>query len=70
MARYEHLPIFHAAYELAVHVEKIVRHFSRYHKYTLGTELRNKSRGIYRIRFHSRCNYKRVSNTSVVGEPR
>jgi hypothetical protein len=43
---YEHLPIFRAAYDLTVHIEKIVRNFSRYHKYTLGTDLRNKSRGI------------------------
>ena len=46
MARYEHLPIFRAAYDLTLHIEKIVRNFSRYHKYTLGTDLRNKSRGI------------------------
>ena len=46
MARYEHLPIFREAYDLAVHLEKIVRSFSRYHKYTLGTDLRNKSRRI------------------------
>lgn len=46
MARYEHLPIFRAAFDLAVHVEKIVRGFSRYHKYTLGTELRDGSRRI------------------------
>lgn len=44
MARYEHLPIFREAYDLTVHIEKIVRNFSRYHKYTLGTDLRNKSR--------------------------
>jgi hypothetical protein len=44
MARYEHLPIYREAYDLTVHVEKIVRNFSRYHKYTLGTELRNKTR--------------------------
>ena len=43
MARYEHLPIFREAYDLSVHIEKIVRNFSRYHKYTLGTDLRNKS---------------------------
>ena len=49
MARYEHLPIFRDAYDLAVHMEKIVRNFSRYHKYTLGTELRNKSRAILEI---------------------
>ena len=43
MARYEHLPIYRAAFDLAVHMEKIVRHFSRYHKYSLGTELRVRS---------------------------
>ena len=46
MARYEHLPIYRAAFDLAVHVEKIVRGFSRYHKYSLGTELRERSRAI------------------------
>jgi hypothetical protein len=44
MARYEHLPIYRAAFDLAVHMEKTVKSFSRYHKYTLGTELRNQSR--------------------------
>ncbi|MEO5346681.1 MAG: four helix bundle protein [Magnetococcus sp. YQC-9] len=46
MARYEHLPIFRAAFDLAVHMEKIVRHFSRYHKFTIGTELRNHSQKV------------------------
>jgi hypothetical protein len=36
MARYDHLPIYRTAFDLAVHIEKIVRHFSRYHKYSLG----------------------------------
>jgi hypothetical protein len=49
MARYDHLPIYREAYDLALHIEKIVRNFSRYHKYTLGTELRNKSRNIVEI---------------------
>ncbi len=44
MARYEHLPIYRDALALAVHIEKVVAGFSRYHKYTLGTELRNSSR--------------------------
>ena len=44
MARYEHLPIYKAALDAAVHFEKVVAGFSRYHKYTLGTELRNASR--------------------------
>ncbi len=46
MAQYEHLPIYKKAMDLAVYLEKIVRSFSRYHKYTLGSELRAKSRGI------------------------
>ena len=44
MARYDHLPIYRAAFDLAVHLEQIVRHFDRYHKYTLGTDLRTGSR--------------------------
>lgn len=44
MARYEHLPIYKAALDAAVHFENVVAGFSRYHKYTLGTELRNASR--------------------------
>ena len=46
MARYEHLPIYRTAFDLAVHIEKIVKNFSRYHKYTLGTELRDGSRRV------------------------
>ncbi len=46
MARYDHLPIYRTAFDLAVHIEKIVRHFSRYHKYSLGTALRDNSRRI------------------------
>jgi hypothetical protein len=46
MARYEHLPIYKKALDLTIYFENIVRNFSRYHKYTLGTELREKSREI------------------------
>ena len=48
MAQYEHLPIYKAAFDLNLYVEQIVRNFSRYHKYTLGTELRERS--LQRIR--------------------
>ena len=44
MARYEHLPIYKQAMTVAVHFEQVVAGFSRYRKYTLGTELRNQSR--------------------------
>ena len=43
MARYEHLPIYKQALDAAVHFEQVVAGFSRYHKYTLGTEIRNQS---------------------------
>ena len=46
MARYEHLPIYKKALDLTVYLETVVRHFSRYHKYTLGTDLRNKIRDV------------------------
>ncbi len=44
MARYEHLPIYKTAMDLAVYLEQVVRQFSRYHKYTLGSDLRQHSR--------------------------
>ena len=53
MARYEHLPIYRDALNLAVHFEKIVANFSRYHKYTLGTELRNASRQAVKMVIHA-----------------
>ena len=62
MARYEHLPIYKKAMDLTVYLEKIVRNFGRYHKYTLGSELRAKSREIVGVviaanssRFCSSC---------------
>ena len=48
MARYEHLPIYKKALDLAVYFEKTVAGFSRYHKYTLGSELRLLSREVVR----------------------
>ena len=41
MAKYDHLPIYRAALELTVYVEGTVKNFSRYHKYTIGTRLRD-----------------------------
>ncbi len=46
MARHEHLPIYKAALDMTVHFEKLVTGLSRYHKYTLGTELRQGSRAV------------------------
>lgn len=40
---YENLPVYKKALDLTVYVEKIVQGFSRYNKYTVGSELRNLS---------------------------
>jgi len=53
MAHYEHLPIYKKAYDLTLYFEKIVHDFSRYHKYTLGTELRELSREVLRLIRHA-----------------
>ena len=46
MARYDHLPIYKAAMDMTVYLEQIVCHFGRYHKYTIGSELRTLSRQV------------------------
>ena len=49
MAYYEHLPIYKKAMETAIYFETIVRNFSRYNKYTLGSEMCTKSRDIVKL---------------------
>ncbi len=60
MARYEHLPIYKKALDVAVHFEKTVAGFSRYHKYTLGADLRNKSREVIRIIIRANSSRERL----------
>lgn len=43
MARYDHLPIWKTAMDLTVGLEGAVRRFTRYHKYTLGADLRRQA---------------------------
>ena len=45
-SRYENLPVYKKALDLAVYFEKLIRNFEKYHKYTIGSELRNLSRRI------------------------
>jgi 23S rRNA-intervening sequence protein len=49
MSHYRHLPVWKAALDLAVHLEHAVRRFPRYHKYTLGTELRQTAQRLCRL---------------------
>lgn len=43
---YENLPVYKSALDLAKYFEQVVKGFDRYHKYTLGADLRNLSRRI------------------------
>jgi len=43
---YENLPIFKSALELCVYLETIIRKFEKYHKYTIGVDLRIYSKEI------------------------
>lgn len=43
---YENLPVYKKSLELTVYLENIVKYFSRYNKYTVGTDVRNLSRQI------------------------
>ena len=45
-SKYENLPVYKRALDLAVYFEKTVKGFDRYFKYTVGTDLRNQSREI------------------------
>jgi len=65
MARYEFLPIYRKMFDIVVYIEKIVRNFSRYHKYTIGTEMRNTSREIL-IRI-IRANSMREKRKELIG---
>ena len=52
---YTKLPIFKKALEINAYIDTIVKGFSRYHKYSIGQELREKAReviyAIYKVYF-------------------
>ena len=56
MAHTEHLPTYNASYALCLYLEQVVRQFSRYHKYTLGSDLCDGSRRVlkYIVRANAR----------------
>ena len=49
MAQTEHLPIYKAAYDLCLYFEQVVRNFARYHKYSIGQDLRDGARRILKL---------------------
>ncbi len=60
MARYEHLPIYKAAFDLCLYFENYVRRMARYDKYTLGADLRNLSRDVLRLIVRANSEENRV----------
>ncbi len=48
MAKYKTLPILRDSRLMMVEVERIVKDFPRYHKYTLGTEIRQTAMKVYK----------------------
>ena len=49
MANTEHLPIYKCSYDLCLYLEQVVQGFSRYHKYSLGTDLRDSGRRVLKL---------------------
>ena len=49
VAQAEHLPIYKRSYDLCLFLEQVVRSFSRYHKYTLGADLRDGARRVLKL---------------------
>jgi len=49
MVQTEHLPIYKSAYDLCLYFEQVVRNFSRYHKYSIGADLRVSAREVLRL---------------------
>jgi len=55
LAHHENLPIYKKALDLAVYIEIIVSNFSRSHRYTIGTDLRNSSKKILLLIAKANC---------------
>ncbi len=49
MSNYQNIPILRDARLMMVEVERTVKDFPRYHKYTMGSELRKKAMDIYQF---------------------
>ena len=68
MARYDHLPIYKKAMDTAVYLQQVVRNFSRYDKYTIGTDLRDLSRDILRLIIRANSRQDKVDVLRILVE--
>jgi hypothetical protein len=66
MAQTEHLPIYKASYDLCLYLEQVVRGFSRYHTYTLGTDLRDGAPRILKLVVRANARRDKARSRSFV----
>ena len=60
MAQYEHLPIYREAFKFLIYCDTVVRNFSRYNKYTHGSDLRDTARTM--VKLIIRANSSRIKS--------
>ena len=60
MANTEHLPIYKSSYDLCLYLEQVVQGFSRYHKYSLGTDLRDGGRRVLKLVVRANARYDKA----------
>jgi hypothetical protein len=68
MARTEHLPIYKSAYELCLYFEQVVHNFSRYHKYSLGGDLRDGARRVLKLVVRANARHEKAAVLHEVRE--
>jgi len=64
--RYGGLPLWRDAQRLLLDVEQVVRGFPRYHKYTLGSELRRQAMDINRLVARAAQHYEAWAQLELV----
>lgn len=57
--RYDNLPIYKSALDLCVYMETIVRGFEKYHKYTIGADLRVHSKELLLLIHKANISYQK-----------
>jgi hypothetical protein len=63
---YENLPIYKVAMELTVYIEVIVKGFEKYHKYTLGVDLRSYSKKILFLINRANLSHHRIEKLVIL----
>ena len=60
--RYDNLPIYRSAMILCVYIETIVKSFEKYHKYSIGQDMRNYSKELLFMIHRANISYEKKKN--------